>query len=363
MAQRRSSSRVSTRRQFLHGRSAADELADLAAGEQPAPQSVAPTAGRLMRLSRRAMACQFEVVFDVSRHAEAPRAAVEALDLVDELEQQLSVFRDSSETTRVNRMAHAGPVEVEPSLFALLQLSAELHVKTERAFDVTSGPLSKVWGFHRRQGAIAGDDEIRAALAKVGGDAMRLDEEASTVAFDKPGMEINFGAIGKGFAVDCAAEMMKLRAVDDFLVHGGQSSVIARGDERAAGEGWTTGVGHPLRPGVRLAEIRLHDAALGTSGSATQFFRHQGRRYGHVLDPRSGWPAEGTLSSTVVAPSAAVADALATAFYVLGAQRAFELLPQWPDAALLMVVPGKKSGQVDVLSAGFAPEQLCLLRT
>lgn len=318
-----------SRRDFLRGKAAVDALADLA--DRGLTRAAATGTNRstplekaepyVIRYGRRAMACEFEVLVNAGEHEQATTAAIEALDLVDQLEAQLSVYRETSEVSRINREAAAGWMTVEPRLFRLLQQAARLHNETERAFDITSAPLSKVWGFYRRAGAIPAVDDLAAALECVGMQHVEFDESSHAVQFDRPGVELNLGSIGKGYALDRAAAAMFADGIDNFLWHGGQSSVLARGSHAAqkAGEpGWIVGLLDPLRPSRRLAEIRLHNRALGTSGAGIQFFRHAGKRYGHILDPRTGWPAEGVLSATAVAPTAAEADALATAFYVLG---------------------------------------------
>jgi thiamine biosynthesis lipoprotein len=175
---------------------------------------------------------------------------------------------------------------------------------------------------------------------------------------------LNLGAIGKGHALDRCGELLAEAGVENYVCHGGQSSILARGSHastREAGGGWTVGVGHPLRPGKRLAEIRLRDRAIGTSGSATQFFRHQGKRYGHILDPRTGWPAEGVLSATVLAPTAALADALATAFYILGVERSFDFCRAHPEISALLVTPGRGSGAIEVQAHGLSDDELSLV--
>ena len=140
-----------------------------------------------------------------------------------------------------------------------------------------------------------------------------------TIAFRQAGMSINFNSMGKGYALDRMAELLAANDVGDFLLQGGKSSVLARGDQPGSSEtGWLVGVRHPLRPDERMAELVLHDQALSTSGAGTQFFIRRGQRYGHILDPRTGRPAEGLYSATVIAPTAAEAEGLSTAFYVMG---------------------------------------------
>jgi thiamine biosynthesis lipoprotein len=197
--------------------------------------------------------------------------------------------------------------------------------------------------------------EIDEALQCVGAQWLELDPVASTVRFRKHGVEIDLGGIGKGYALDRCAEHLARAGVCDYVIHGGHSSVLARGSRlgRAADDpGWTVAVRRPLRADQRLAEIRLRNRALGTSGSGNQFFYHQGRRYGHVLDPRTGWPAEGVLSCTVLAPTAAAADALSTAFFVMGVDAVREYCRGRDELAALMVCLGARSGSIEVHPIG-----------
>jgi thiamine biosynthesis lipoprotein len=152
---------------------------------------------------------------------------------------------------------------------------------------------------------------------------------------------------------------MAEHSINDYLLHGGQSSVLARGSrgrftstEAAQREGWWIGLRHPLRPNQRMAEVRVLNRALATSGSAVQFFMHEGRRYGHILDPRTGWPAEGTLSATVLAPAAAMADAVSTACYVLGRDAALHYCRTRPEIGLIHISPGSQFGAIDVATSG-----------
>jgi thiamine biosynthesis lipoprotein len=250
-------------------------------------------------------------------------------------------------------MAALHPVAVEPQLFALLQRAMELFRETNGAFDITAGPLAKVWGFFHRQGRMPSDEELQAAMARVGGEHVQLETDTQTVSLAREGMELNLGSIGKGYALDRAAATMLDRGVENFLMHGGRSSVLARGSRiPAAAEAnpWQVAIGHPLRPERELGLITLRNQALSTSGSATQSFHHQGERYGHILDPRTGRPAQGVLSVVVIAHDAATADALSTALYVLGPEKAEEFCAAHEEVAAIMVVPSGRGETVEVRS-------------
>jgi len=364
----------STRRDFLKGKAAADALAATVEESLPARDAAGQPSEQaaeacLLRVSRRAMACEFEVLLGAGQHERGTEAALDALDLVERLEEQMSFFRETSEISRLNRTAAVGPVEVEPRLFELLELAIELQAASGGALDITAGALSEVWGFSRRAGTIPDDQQLAEAMKNVGPHLIELDPQQRTVYLRRPGVRLNLGSIGKGHALDRCGQQLLAAGVGDFLLHGGQSSVLAQGSapqqadssSPAASDGWTVGLRHPLRRGLRLAELRLRDRALGTSGTAMQFFRHKGRRYGHILDPRTGRPPQGVLSATAIAPSAAVADALSTAFFVLGAAGTREFCRTRPDIGAVLVCPQRRSGGIEIESVGLQEDDLRIL--
>lgn len=340
-----------SRRAFLRGRAAVDALAAAVGQHHDDAQSTDPTglpAQALVSYTRRAMACDFEVQLAAGRHDGSTERVLAALDLLEPLEDQMTVYRSDSELLQINRAAATAPVTVEPRLFALLELAAQIHADTQGAFDATSLPLSEAWGFSRRQGRLPGDAEIAAALERVGMGDVVLDAANQSVAFRRAGLSLHLNSIGKGYALDRMAESLDEAAcetgerVGDYLLHGGRSSVLARGTRPGAansgqGPGWPIGIPNPLVPGERLGEIVLVDEALGTSGSGTQFFEQGGRRYGHLMDPRTGRPAEGIYSATVIAPSAAEADALSTAFYVMEIDETAAYCAAHPAIAAILV--------------------------
>ena len=273
---------------------------------------------RLLCCRRRAMACDFEfrIPDTQRRHLGAVQAA---LDLVDRLEDQMSVFRDNSEISRINRLAHQEPVEIGRGLFDLLQEAVSLSRETGRAFDPTSGSYSRCWGFLARQGRHPTDQEIQNLAGQVGPDLIDLDSGSKTVRLRGSGVELNLGAIGKGYALDRAAGQMSAAGVGNAHLHAGFSSVYALGSSpgSARGAGWPVGIRHPLRPEKDFAILHLADSGMGTSGLKEQGYVIDGQSCGHIIDPRTGYPARGKVLVSAVAPTAAEADALSTAFFVM----------------------------------------------
>jgi thiamine biosynthesis lipoprotein len=358
-----------SRRDFLRGRAALKAVAetvetamDKQLGETASPEAIR-SATQVLTLTRRAMACEFEIRLNTSRQENDTAAAMAALDLIERLEDQLTIYRKESELIDLNRRAATEPVLVEQRLFELFELCGRVHKETNGAFDPTSGPLSDVWGFSRRQGRRPELTDLDAARRRVGWWGVSLDADKQTMAFHHEGLSLNVNSIGKGYALDRAGELLLSQGVANWITHGGRSTLLARGYNEAAGDsedeggrpidGWLAGIRDPLRPEKYLAQIVLRDEALSTSGGGTQFFEHEGNRYSHVLDPRTGWPAKGLLQATAIAPTAAEADALSTAFYVLGVEGTAEFCQRRPDVRALLVACWEREGKQEVMTHKF----------
>jgi len=281
-----------------------------------APATPPPGNLALLRVSRRAMATTFEIAIPYGTPNALP-AAEAALDLIDELEEQMTVYRDTSEVSRLNAAGRVA--EVEPQLFALLERCSVLTHDTSGAFDVACGALVKCWGFYKREGSIPTGAELNEAMARTGFRHVILNADTRAVRFARPGVELNLGAVGKGYALDRAAELIRTQfGIRSALLHAGGSSVRAVGRPPTDFRGWRVSVRHPHDDRRTLGSVFLGDEALGTSADTYQHFEYNGRRYGHVLDPRSGRPVSGARSGSCIAPTAADADALSTAFFVAG---------------------------------------------
>src|SRR5436190_2956135 len=191
-----------------------------------------------VRVHRVAMACRFDVMLssDDAIDVDAARAA---LDEADAVETMLTVFRDGSEVALLNRRAAAEPVAVSPELFSLLVLSARLHGQTQGAFDVTATPLSRCWGFLSHEGRVPGAEDVARARAVVGMSQVRLDAERRAVSFGRAGVEVSFGAIGKGAALDRMAGVLREHGARRALLSAGASSILAIGGR---GRGWPVDV-------------------------------------------------------------------------------------------------------------------------
>lgn len=349
---------LSNRRDFLTGSLLKAELQRI--GERAVESSIAnahPERGPTLLLRTVAMACDFDVLLNPDGPANQIDAASNALELVHQLEQLMTVYRTDSPLSIINQTADLNPVPVERELFDLLVRARQICEQTERAFDPASGILVALWRRCRQAGRIPTAIEIQTALASSGIGHIRWDESAATLSFDRPGVELNLGAIGKGYAVDRAGQQLRENGVENWLIHGGRSSVRASG--RHAGlDGWPVGLQNPLLPDKPFATLLLRDAALGTSGTAVQWFRHEGKRYGHILDPRTGWPVESMLSVSVIAPDAALADALSTAFFVLGVENALKCCDNFPSVGVIFFPPPTQGRNLEPLFHNVPSDQL-----
>lgn len=299
------------------------------------PTPVPPTENYWLHISRAIMACRFEITIPVWESS-GVRTANQALDEAERLEQQLTIFKETSEVSFINRNAAANTVKVSPALFQFLLLCRSLYRETEGAFDITSAPLSRCWGFFKRQGYLPDSHEIETAKSLVGSDKLLLDEPSGTIRFARKGTEINLGSIGKGYALDCLKSKMR-SCVKTALLSAGSSSFYATGKGEIGHDGWSVGIRHPVHKNRRLAVVKLRDCAMATSGDEEQFFEYGGKRYGHIIDPRTGYPAQSVTSVTVIAQSAASADALATAFYVGGRELAERYCSTHPNVLVIML--------------------------
>ena len=264
--------------------------------------------------------------------AELVAAVSAGLDEVDRLDALLSHYREDTPLSRVNREAARGPVAVEPELAELIAGCLRWSRESQGAFDVTVGPLMKAWGFFRDEGRLPDEAQIRAALAVVGYRHVRVDRRRHSVRFDQPGVALDLGGIGKGYAADSVVAVLRRRGVASALVNLGGSSVYGLGTPPGAA-GWEVEIADPRTPDRRATSVSLRDRALSVSGGYARFFEKDGVQYSHIMDPRTGWPVQGVLSVAVLSASATDGDALDDVLFVQGLERARAFVGRLPRSA------------------------------
>ncbi|MEX0599935.1 MAG: FAD:protein FMN transferase, partial [Rhodothermales bacterium] len=240
-----------------------------------------------VRLARMAMACRFELVLQGEHEPWLRAAGEEALREIERLEQMLSIFRPGSDVSRINARAAREPVRVNPTVFKWLEEAQRLHRQTGGAFDLTIAPLMQAWGFYEDGGCLPDAAELAAARRCTGMNLVELDTANRTVAFQREGMRLDFGAIGKGLAVDEAISILREAGVERAFLHGGTSTMYGLGrpfDE----PGWKVVVPYPDRPAEPVGVVTLVDESLSVSAVWGKSFEAEGRTLGHVLDPVKG---------------------------------------------------------------------------
>jgi thiamine biosynthesis lipoprotein len=260
--------------------------------------------------------CQGSVFPSEGITAEGSAQALQAaFDEIARLEAVLSDYREDSELSRMNREAGAAPFPCSSDLFEFLLAAIGYSRETGGAFDVTAAPLVSLWDL-RGAGRIPSSAEIERARRQVGFSLLGLDRTRSTVRFQAPGMRLDPGALGKGFALDAAARTLRSRGVRSAMLDfGGQILAIGAPPGAAA---WEIDVAHPLDRSRPVTSLMVRDQSVATSGSSERGLIVEGRRLGHVVDPRTGAPIEALGSATVIAATGAEADALSTALLVMG---------------------------------------------
>jgi FAD:protein FMN transferase len=296
-------------------------------------------------LALNAMATRFELVLNGENATRMRGAGEAALAEVERLEARLSLYRPTSEIARVNALAAHEPVRVSPSVFGLLQHARQLQSESGGAFDITVAPLVRCWGFMHGTGRVPEPAEIEDARSRSGMAHVILDQENYSVRFDQEGVMIDLGAIGKGYAIDCAVETLREAGVTSALLHGGTSTVYGIGAPPDA-RGWKIAIAPAPDQPSRQITVVLRDNALSVSAVWGKSFEADGKKFGHVIDPRTGWPVNHAVQAAVVLPSATETDALSTALLVRGGEGHEAINRLRPDMRTLVVAPAEQGFQV-----------------
>jgi FAD:protein FMN transferase len=269
--------------------------------------------------------------------AAAAATALAALGGFARVDSLMSNWTTTSEVARINRVAGAGTTSVHPEVATVIDASLRTWRESHGAFDITVEPLIRLWGFIGGPRRVPADDEIAATLRRVGAQQVRFDPRARTIAFADSGVRIDLGGIAKGYAVDVAADSLRARGVRDALVDL-SGNMVAIGHPPGA-DHWRIGIRDPRDRMPWFARIAI-DHAISTSGQYEQFVAANGHAYGHILDPRTGRPAEGLISVTVLAPTAFQCDAWDTPLFVLGPDAARRAAREHAELSVVLVQPG-----------------------
>jgi FAD:protein FMN transferase len=288
-----------------------------------------------IRDARLKMGSRFEITV-VTPDPEAGQQAIDAAYAeIDRLESLISEWRPDSEVSAVNRSAGVAPVKVSPEVFRFIRRSLKVSELTGGAFDVTWLSAGRLWDFKAEHPSLPDPRRIREALGGVGWHKVVLDEAHQTVFLTDPRTRIGFGGNGQGFAINRAAFVLKDHGIHDAVLDGSGDLLLLGHNEH--GKPWDVGVGNPRNPGAIVARFSLTETAVTTSGDNEHYFIVDGKRYCHIIDPKTGWPADGVQSVTVFAPDAELADALDTGLFVMGPVEGIKLVNQLKGVQCLMI--------------------------
>lgn len=281
------------------------------------------------------MGSSFSISVVSSSTSEANRLIDMGVEEIDRIEQLISSWNPSSSTAAINRNAGKKAVEVPRELYDLIKRSKTISRLCDGAFDISYASMDALWSFAGEAIKRPPADQIAASVAKIGYDKITLSPETNSVLLPIEGMKIGFGAIGKGYAAD------RVKAL--LIKEGSKAGIVnASGDmvvwgKQPNGQPWQVGIVNPMNNQKVFAHFSLDNNAVVTSGDYERFLYLEGERYGHIIDPRTGYPVKGVISCTVFAPKAELADALATALYVMGIESGIALVDQIPNVSAIMI--------------------------
>lgn len=274
------------------------------------------------------MGTHFEIMVRHANDTLAWEAINAGIAEIRRVESVISSWDPNSETSAVNRAAGKQAVHVSSELFELVRRSLKIAELTGGAFDISFASMDKLYTFDRGEHPLPSAEQIREAASKIGYKNIILNTEASSIFLSKPGMKIGFGGIGQGYAANRAKKVLMDMGIEHGVVNV-SGDVVAWG-KNEQNQPWTVGITNPFQTHTVLGKLSMEQGAVITSGSYEKFFTYQGKRYAHIIDPRTGYPVQGIVSATVIGQDPEITDALSTSLFVLGMQEGLMLLNALP---------------------------------
>ncbi|MFC0519579.1 FAD:protein FMN transferase [Mesonia maritima] len=277
--------------------------------------------------------------FDITVVAENKNLGDEYIDTavaeIQRIEKLISSWNPDSQTSAINKNAGKQAVKVDRELFNLIQRAIQISKLTDGAFDISYASMDKIWKFDGSMQKMPSEEEIKASVSSVGFQNIELNAENSTVFLKKEGMKIGFGAIGKGYAADSAKDLLISKGVKAGIINA--SGDMNTWGTQISGESWKIAITNPMDKNKAFALLPIQEGAVVTSGNYEKYVEFNGKRYTHIIDPRTGYPSSGIISATVFAPKAELADALATSIFVMGKEVSLNRINQLPKIECIII--------------------------
>ena len=247
----------------------------------------------------------------------------------------MSSWNPESQTSEINRQAGIIPVKVDLELYQLIERANGISNLTDGAFDISYASMDRIWKFDGSMTIIPSAEEIKHSVSKVGYQKIKLNASDTTVFLTEKGMKIGFGAIGKGYAADKAKALLIEKGVKGGIINA--SGDMNTWGKQTNGEDWKVAITNPLNKDKAIAIFPLNNSAVVTSGDYEKYIKLEGKKFAHIIDPRTGYPTSGIISATVFAPKAELADALATSIFVMGVNAGIDRINQLPNIECIII--------------------------
>ncbi|MGV3586358.1 MAG: FAD:protein FMN transferase [Adhaeribacter sp.] len=297
--------------------------------------SLSSQAQVLRKRTVKLMGSRFDITIVAADSLTAEKNIDAVIAEVTRIENLISDWRDYTQIGQVNKNAGIAPVKVDPEVFALTERALYFSKITKGAFDISFAAMDRIWKFDGSMTEMPNREAIKKSIRNVGYKNIVLDKKHSTIFLKKKGMKIGFGALGEGYAADRCREMMLARGIKAGIVNG--SGDMSTWGKQPDGSDWAIGITNPMQRDTIFAVIPLRQGAVVTSGSYEKFVEFNGKRYAHIINPATGYPATGLTSVTVFGPSAETANGFSTSIMVLGKKKGLKLLKKYPEYSALLI--------------------------
>ncbi len=272
------------------------------------------------------MGSRFDITVVASNEKEGNKYIDSAIFEIARIEKLISSWDVNSETSLINKLSGIKPIKVDKELFDLIERSIAISTLTNGAFDISYASMDRIWKYDGTMREMPSEEKISSSIKKVGYQNIIIDKEAQTVFLKLKGMKIGFGAIGKGYAADKAKALLIEKGVKAGIINA--SGDLNAWGKQANGRDWMVAITNPLNKNKVFSWLPINDSAIVTSGNYEKFISFNGIRYSHIIDPRTGYPSTGIISTSIMTSNAELADAISTSVFVMGVETGLDFINQ-----------------------------------